>query len=219
MPFQDRSEAGRLLARELVNHIGDDAVVFALPRGGVPVALEIAKALRAPLDLALVRKLGVPFQRELAMGAVADAGRPIVVRNEDVIARAGVSEAQFDEARRRELKEIERRRSVYLRAGRHTDVRGRIAIVVDDGVATGATTRAALRSIRALGPKSLILATPVAAPDALEALRAEADEIICLESPREFFAIGPFYADFHQLGDDEVIAILENYEPQAKGVG
>ena len=151
------------------------------------------------------------------MGGAADGGHAVVVRNQAVIERSGVSEADFDEARRRELAEIERRRAVYFKLSRRPEVKGRIAIVVDDGVATGATTRAALRSVRARGPKSLVLATPVAPPEALEALRAEADEIICLETPGDFFAIGQFYADFHQLDDAEVVGILDNYTAEAPG--
>jgi putative phosphoribosyl transferase len=213
--FQDRAEAGRRLATKLVHLKGQDAVVFALPRGGVPVAEPIAAMLRAPLDLILARKIGVPRQPELAMGAVADGGSPVVVRNEDVIAMAGVDEAAFDAASRRELREIERRRRRYLGTTRAPcEAEGRVAIVVDDGVATGATTRAALRAIRARRPKTLILAVPVAPPDALEALKGESDETICLEVHADFGAIGYFYADFHQLDDDEVIAILDRFEPR-----
>lgn len=218
--FRDREEAGRRLAAKLARHKGERAVVFALPRGGVPVAAPIATALRAPLDLVLARKIGTPGQPELAMGAVADGGTPVVVRNEDVIATAGVGEAEFDAVCRRELREIERRRRLYLGARARCDAEGRVAIVVDDGVATGATTRAALRAIRARRPKALVLAVPVAPPDALEALKGEADETICLEVHAAFGAIGYFYADFHQLGDDEVIAILDRFAPgedKAKG--
>ena len=148
------------------------------------------------------------------MGAVADGGSHVVVRNEDVIAMAGVSEADFDAACRRELAEIERRRRRYLGARSPSEAEGRVAIVVDDGVATGATMRAALRSIRARRPKTLVLAVPVAPPDTLEALRAEADETICLEVHAAFGAIGYFYADFHQLDDNEVIAILDRFGPR-----
>ncbi len=211
--FRDREEAGRRLAAKLARYKGEQAVVFALPRGGVPVAAPIGAALRAPLDLVLARKIGTPGQPELAMGAVADGGTPVVVRNEDVIAMTGVGEAEFDAVCRRELAEIERRRRLYLGAGKRCDAEGRVAIVVDDGVATGATTRAALRAIRARRPKTLVLAVPVAPPDALEALKGEADETICLEVHAAFGAIGYFYADFHQLDDDEVIAILDSFGP------
>lgn len=212
MAFHDRADAGRRLAAKLAHYKGEEAVVFALPRGGVPVAAPIAAMLPAPLDLVLARKIGAPFQPELAMGAVADGGSPVVVRNEDVIAMAGVDEAEFDAACRRELAEIERRRHLYLGARIRPEAVGRVAIVVDDGVATGATTRAALRAVRARRPKTLVLAVPVAPPDVLEALRGEADEIVCLEVRADFGAIGFFYADFHQLDDREVIAVLDRFK-------
>jgi putative phosphoribosyl transferase len=209
MSFYDRSEAGRRLAAELAKYKDEDVVLFALPRGGAPVAAAIAVALHAPLDLILVRKIGVPFQPELAMGAVADAGTPLIVRNESVIAEAGVTKAEFDAVCRRELAEIERRRLLYLGGRTRPEVRGRIAIVVDDGVATGATTRAALRAVRARNPKKLVLAVPVAPVDALQSLRQEADETLCLEAHRNFIAIGCFYIDFRQIDDQEVVAILD----------
>ena len=209
MPFHDRSEAGRRLAEALIRYKDSGAVVLALPRGGVPVAAAIATALHAPLDLILVRKIGVPYQPELAMGAIADGGNTIVVRNEDVIEAAGVTEAEFDMVRDEESREIERRRSLYLGGRGRPEVKGHVAIVVDDGIATGATTRAALRAVRARGPKKLVLAVPVAPTDTLDAMREEADEVICLEAHRAFGAIGFFYADFRQVSDEEVIAILE----------
>jgi len=211
MTFYDRTEAGERLATELEKYKGEDVVVFALPRGGCPVAAPIAHALDAPIDLVLVRKIGVPFQPELAMGAVADGGEPVVVRNDDVVTMAGVNETQFQKVLDHELEEIERRRSLYLGARPRAEARGRIAIVVDDGIATGATTRAALRAVRARNPKKLVLAAPVAPTDTLEALRFEADEIVCLEARRDFGAIGFFYADFRQISDEEVIAILDQF--------
>ncbi|MBY6243560.1 phosphoribosyltransferase [Methylosinus sp. Sm6] len=214
MPFRDRTDAGRRLADALSRREGEEAVVFALPRGGAPVAAEIAERLNAPLDLVLVRKIGVPFQPELAMGAVADGGAPVVVRNEDVIALADVGPSAFDAICAREQAEIERRRKLYLGGRSRPDAAGRLAIVVDDGVATGATTRAALRAVRALRPKKLILAVPVAPTEALEALQKEADEIVCLEHYRDFGAIGFFYADFRQIDDEEVIAILDRFTPR-----
>jgi putative phosphoribosyl transferase len=209
MSFRDRSEAGRQLAHELGKYKGEDVVVLALPRGGVPVAAPIATALEAPLDLILIRKLGVPFYPELAMGAVADAGTPFIVRNEEVIAEAGITKEQFNAVYQRELAEIERRRRVYLGGRPRPEVRDRVAIVVDDGVATGATTRAALRAVRALHPKRLVLAVPVAPPDTLRSLGKEADEIVCLETHRLFVAIGCYYDDFRQIEDEEVISILD----------
>ena len=171
MPFRDRDDAGRQLALRLLKFKGQQAVVFALPRGGAPVAAPIAETLGAPLDLVLVRKIGVPFQPELAMGAVADGGTPITVRNEDVIAIARVSEEAFAEVRQRELEEIERRRWAYVGSRPRPEAQGHVAIVVDDGVATGATTRAALRAVRALKPSKLVLATPVAPPETLDSPR------------------------------------------------
>jgi putative phosphoribosyl transferase len=211
MPFRDRTEAGEQLAQALKKLAGQDVVVFALPRGGAPVAAPIAAALDAPLDLVLVRKLGVPFQPELAMGAVADGGEPVVVRNEDVVSAIGISEEEFAAIRLREQAENERRRDAYLGGRSRPDVAGRIAIVVDDGVATGATTRAALRAVRARKPKRLILAVPVGPTDTIEALRAEADEIVCLEAYADFGAIGVFYADFTQVDDQEVVALLDRW--------
>ena len=213
MVFANRNEAGLRLAARLQHYKGEDVVVFALPRGGIPVAAPVASALEAPLDLVLVRKLGTPRQPELAMGAIADAGEPVIVRNDDVIRIARVSEAEFDAVCHRERAEIERRRRLYLGPRPRTGTKDRIAIVIDDGVATGATTRAALRAIRAGLPNKLVLATPVAPPDALDLLRPEADEIVCLETPAKFSAIGYFYRDFHQLEDDEVIAILDRFKP------
>ena len=213
MPFRDRSQAGRRLARALSAYKGQDAVVYALPRGGVPVAAVIAAELQAPLDLVLVRKIGVPYQPELAMGAIADGGQAITVRNEDVIQAADVSEEDFEAVCAKERAEIERRRKLYLGARARPSAAGRVAIVVDDGVATGATTRAALRAVRALRPEKLVLAVPVAPTDTLESLRHEADEIVCLEDYRDFGAIGFFYEDFRQTGDDEVIATLDRFTP------
>ena len=209
MRFTDRLDAGRRLARALAHYRDDDVVIFALPRGGVPVAAPIAQALHAPLTLALVRKIGVPDQPEVAMGAIADVGAPVLVRNEDVITAAGVSEAAFERVLGQETHELERRRKIYLAGRTHIEARGKIAIVVDDGVATGATTRAALRAVRALAPKRLVLATPVGPLDTLAGLQGEVDEIICLYPREDFAAIGVFYDDFSQVSDEEVIALLD----------
>jgi putative phosphoribosyl transferase len=217
MPFHDRQDAGEKLAAALGRLKGADVVVFALPRGGVPVAAPIATALRAPLDLALVRKIGVPHQPELAMGAVADSGVPVVVRNQDIIDLAGVDETRFERACTRECAEIARRRELYLGSRLRAEAKGRVALVVDDGVATGATTRAALRAVRALGPARLVLAVPVAPAEALEELRAEADEIVCLEVHDMFRGVGGYYLDFHQVEDHEVIELLDRYGPGARG--
>jgi predicted phosphoribosyltransferase len=211
MPFKDRIEAGCRLAKALVSYKDKQPVVLALPRGGVPVAAEIAHALAAPLDLILVRKIGVPGQPELAMGAVVDGPAPVVVRNEHIIRLAGVSAHAFDQVRDREIAEIERRRKRYVGDRPHPEVAGRTAIVVDDGIATGATTRAALRATRARKPAKLVLAVPVAPTETLAELRSEADEIVCLEDYADFGAIGLFYADFRQISDAEVIELLARH--------
>ena len=211
MSFKDRSDAGRRLAAAVMGYKDQQPVVLALPRGGVPVAAEVAAALNAPLDLILVRKIGVPFQPELAMGAVVDGGAPLVVRNEDVISLAGIEEADFNAVRDRELAEIERRRERYLGGRERVEVAGRTAIVVDDGIATGATTRAALRATRLRNPKKLVLAVPVAPTDSLAVMRHEADDVVCLEDYTSFGAIGFYYSDFWQVSDEKVIEILARF--------
>jgi predicted phosphoribosyltransferase len=211
MGFKNRHEAGQKLAATLAGYANAQAVVLALPRGGVPVAAEIATALRAALDLVLVRKIGVPQQPELAMGAVVDGGHPLIVRNDDVIALARIDQAEFEAVCRRELAEIERRRQRYLGSRRPIDVADRVAIVVDDGIATGATTRAVLRATRMRHPRRLVLAVPVAPTESLAAMREEADEVVCLEDYESFGAIGYYYADFRQVSDQEVIDILARF--------
>ena len=214
MSFKDRIEAGRKLATALAAYRNQHPVVLALPRGGVPVAAEVASALKAPLDLILVRKIGVPTQPELAMGAVVDGGEPIIVRNEDVIGLTGISESDFRVVCDSELTEIERRRQRYLGTRPRAEVTARTAIVVDDGVATGATTRAALQATRRRKPKRLVLAVPVAPTDTLSALRSDADDVVCLEDHEFFGAIGFYYRDFRQVSDEEVIKILERFPMQ-----
>lgn len=214
MPFSDRIDAGRRLAKALASYKGEHPVILALPRGGVPVAAEIATALAAPLDLVLVRKIGVPSQPELAMGAVVDGKMPIVVRNDRVIALCNVSEQDFSAVRDEQLAEIERRRKLYLGERGHPELRDRTVIVVDDGMATGATARAALRALRLRHPRKLILAVPVAPTESLKALKDAADSIVCLEEYADFGAIGMFYADFHQVSDDEVIRLLAQHPPR-----
>ena len=211
MPFLDRTDAGRQLAKALAHYKNQQPVVLALPRGGVPVAAEVATKLDAPLDLILVRKIGVPSQPELAMGAVVDGANPIVVRNEEVIQLCGVSETDFNSVRDEQLAEIERRRMLYLGDRPHPKLSGRTVIVVDDGIATGATTRAALRAIGMRKPAKLVLAVPVAPTQTLETLRGEVDDLVCLEDYVEFGAIGLFYSDFRQVSDAEVIALLAKH--------
>ena len=210
--FADRSEAGRRLARALARYADARPVVLALPRGGVPVAYEVAEALDAPLDIVLVRKLGAPGHEELGVGAVVDGAEPQTVWNEDVLRAVGATKDALEATRRRELEEIERRRGVY-RAGRGPEpVRGRTVIVVDDGIATGATAGAALKALARVAPAELVLAVPVAPPETVATLEAEADALVCLETPAAFMAIGAHYRDFSQTSDEEVAALLRKAE-------
>ncbi len=206
--FRDRSEAGRRLAERLMHLAGASPVVLALPRGGVPVGFEIARALEAPLDLVLVRKIGAPFQPELALGAVVDGGRAETVLNEDLVREFQIPEGYLAQEGARQLEEIERRRELYLAGRARVPLEGRTAIVVDDGIATGATMEAALRATRRADPDRLVLAVPVAPADTLERLRPEVDELVCLATPRLFGAIGAFYDDFRQLTDEQVVDLL-----------
>ena len=217
MAFSDRSDAGRRLAKALSKYEDSNTVVLALPRGGVPVAAEVAAALNAPLDLILVRKIGVPVQPELAMGAVVDGAAPIIVRNDEVIELTGTTAREFDEACARELAEIERRRQLYIGERARVEIAGHVVILIDDGIATGATTRAALQAIRKRKPKELVLAVPVAPPETIRQLVKEVDTLICLETPEDFGAIGYFYRDFRQVSDREVIEILNRF-PATKPV-
>jgi putative phosphoribosyl transferase len=213
-PFRDRSEAGAQLAdavRNLFESRDDRSrpVVLALPRGGVPVAYEVARALGAPLDLVLVRKIGVPSQPELAAAAIVDGACPEMVVNEDVVRGTRMSEEDLDAGRTRALAEIERRRALYFGERAPVTVAGRDVVVVDDGIATGATARVALHALRSRGARSLTLAVPVAAPDALPTMIREADHVIALRQPAAFGGVGSHYLEFHQLDDSEVIRLLE----------
>jgi len=216
MSFRNRIEAGRKLAAALVSYRDKRPVVLALPRGGVPVAAEVASTLSAPLDLILVRKIGVPFEPELAMGAVVDGGSSIIVRNEDVIRHAGIEEVEFQAVCETQLAEIERRRERYLGNRERADVTGRTAIVVDDGIATGATIRAALRATRMRNPQRLVLAVPVAPTESLAELQDEADDLVCLENHEMFGAIGYYYDDFRQVADEDVIEILARFSTRQR---
>lgn len=206
--FADRTEAGRELGRVLANRDLDDPVILALPRGGVPVALEIARALLAPMDVVLVRKIGVPEYREVAAAAVVDGGDAEIVYNTDVMRSARLSEADIEREAEVELAEIERRRKIYLGARERERLDGRTLIVVDDGIATGATMRAALAALKRKRPARLIVAVPVAAPDVVARLRKIVDEVVCLEAPDIFYAVGDHYGDFHQVTDAEVMDAL-----------
>jgi len=211
MPFKNRTDAGRRLAKALTQYKSLRPVVLALPRGGVPVAAEVAAALEAPLDLVLVRKVGAPNQPELAMGAVTDGAQPMVVRNSEIIEACSVSEQEFDAVASEELAEIERRRRRYIGDRTRAEVEGKVAIIIDDGIATGATTLAAIQAVRSRKPKELVLAVPVAPLDTVKKLHSEVDAIVCLDTPEELGAIGYFYRDFHQIGDEEVIATLKRF--------
>lgn len=205
-----RKEAGRRLAQRLTAYRGQDVVVLALPRGGVPVAAEIAHALNAPLDLLFVRKIGMPWQSELAYAAVVDGDPPEVVVNDEVARIAPMSASELAKAVHEEVAEIERRRKVYMAGRAPIDVAGRVAIVVDDGLATGTTAKAALKALSRRQPSKLILAVPVAPQETLIEMNALVDEIVCLETPDPFHSIGLHYKDFHQLEDEEVLSILQS---------
>jgi putative phosphoribosyl transferase len=206
MTFRDRVDAGRRLAERLAVHSGESAVVVALPRGGVPVAAEVAKALGAPLDVLVVRKLGCPWQPELGMGAIAEGD--ITVRNEDLIERIGVDDATIRAVADRERAELDRRVRRYRGDRPPVPVEGRTAILVDDGIATGSTARAAVDVLRRRGASRVVLAVPVAPREAVIALGDVADEVVAVETPRLFMAIGQFYDDFTQTSDDEVATLL-----------
>jgi putative phosphoribosyl transferase len=206
MRFTDRAEAGQALAKKLAHLSEQNSIVLALPRGGLPVAYEVARALRAPLDVLNVRKLGVPSQPELAMGAVSTGG--VRVLNDEVIRAAGVSATDLEEATAAQRKEIERREQLY-RGGRPAPVlEGRTVIVVDDGIATGATVRAALAVVRAQKPARLVLGVPVAAASTVRSLAGEADEVVSVLTPEDLFAIGLWYDSFPQLTDADVQRFL-----------
>jgi putative phosphoribosyl transferase len=206
--FRDRIEAGQLLGRELEArlHEIDDAIVLALPRGGVPVGAEVAKALGTPLDVFIVRKLGVPGHEELAMGAIASGG--VRVLNRDVLDYARVTPQQLDAVAAREERELARREAEYRGNRPPLDVRERTVIIVDDGLATGSTMRAAVQALRAMEPKRVIVAVPVGVAQTCEEFRGIVDEIVCLRTPEPFEAVGLWYDDFTQTTDAEVHALL-----------
>jgi putative phosphoribosyl transferase len=213
MKFADREAAGRLLATKLVHLKDSRPVVLALPRGGVAVGFEIARALDAPLDIVLVRKIGVPWQPELAVGAVTDGASPETFIDRNLMRTLDIPESYVQEETARQLDEIERRRKSYCAGRPAAEVGGHTAIVVDDGIATGATMRVALQAVRQRNPAHLVLAVPVAPPETLAALGKEVDEVICLEAPAMLGAIGFYYRDFHQLSDAEVTDLLARATP------
>src|SRR6266699_4243183 len=206
MVFADRDDAGRRLAARLGHLRGEPVVVLGLPRGGVPVAAQVARALGAPLDVIVVRKLGVPFQPELGMGAVGEDGVRVI--NPEIVDLAGVSENVLAAVQAREQAEVDTRAGWYRPARPREPLDGRTAVIVDDGIATGSTARAACQVARALGAARVVLAVPVAPPSADRALRGDADEVICLDMPERFMAIGEWYEDFAQTSDEEVVALL-----------
>ena len=208
MKYMDRRAAGRQLAAKLAHLKEDQPVVLALPRGGVAVGFEIAEALDAPLDIVLVRKIGVPWQPELALGAVTDGAAPETFIDRDLVTGLDIPEDYVKTETEHQLQEIERRRNSYCAGRPPVDIAGRTAIVVDDGIATGATMRVALRAARRRGPARLVLAVPVAPAETLAAFSEEADEIICLQPQMALGAIGFYYRDFHQMSDAEVTDLL-----------
>jgi putative phosphoribosyl transferase len=206
--FADRAEAGRLLAPRVAALGLKDPLILALPRGGVPVAAEVARALKAPLDLLMVRKIGVPWQPELAVAAVVDGDHPEIVIDEETFGITGTPRDYIDEEAQRQLKEIERRRAIYLSGRPSLPLAGRSVVLVDDGIATGTSVRAALKALRRAAVARLVLAVPVGPPDTVQALRDEVDDLVCLSQPPFFHAVGVHYRDFHQVEDDEVVALL-----------
>ena len=215
--FADRTDAGRRLAAMLGSFAGrGDVLVLALPRGGVPVGYEVARALGAPLDVLVVRKLGVPGHEELAMGAVAGGG--VRVLDEDVVASLGITDAMIDPVAERERGEVERRERAYRGARPPPEVRGKTVVVVDDGIATGSTVRAAVAALRRLHPARIVVATPVAPPSTCRDLRAEADEVVCVATPDPLWAVGTWYRSFPQTSDAEVRELLARAAPRPEPV-
>jgi putative phosphoribosyl transferase len=209
--YRDRTEAGRLLAARLAKYAGrSDVLVLALPRGGVPVAFEVAHALHVTLDVFIVRKLGVPGHEELAMGAVATGGVRVI--NDHVVQQLGIPLEEIDEVAKRELQELERRERSYRGDRPVPDVRDRTVILVDDGLATGSTMLAAVRALHAEEVGRLIVAVPVASGETCEMLRPEVDEIVCAATPEPFYAVGLWYSDFSQTSDEEVHDLLARAE-------
>lgn len=205
--FSNRIDAGQQLAGQLMEYANrDDVVVLALPRGGVPVAYEVAKTLHVPLDVFLVRKLGVPGQKELAMGAIASGD--VTVFNDEIVGSLQISQSEIDEVIKEQQAILQAREKLYLGDRNPINISGRVVILVDDGIATGATVRVAIKAIKKIKCKKIIVATPVAPPDTIGKLRSLVDEVVCLQMPTPFFAIGGWYEDFAQTTDEEVVLLL-----------
>jgi predicted phosphoribosyltransferase len=215
--FRDRTEAGEALADALEGLALIDPVVLALPRGGVPVAVPVANRLKAPLDLLLVRKIGAPHHEELAVGAVVDGPAHEAVFNRNVLSMLGLREEDFSDAVQARLAEIEQRRKTYIGDARPVPVAGRTAIVVDDGIATGATMKAALLGLRRKAPREIVLAVPVAPADSLADLEPLVNRVVCLEVPDPFYAVGAHYGHFAQVDDAQVVAIMAEARKRARG--
>ena len=207
MIFEDRRHAGKLLAETLVTMKIREPVVLAIPRGGVVVAYEVVIRLRCPMDVIIPRKIGAPFQPELAVGAVTEDGTIYV--NKDIVAAIGVSESYLESEAQSQLREIKRRAQVYRKGAQPAEVSGKTAILVDDGVATGATMKAAILSLKKYSPKKIIIAVPVGAKETIDEFRKQVDEIVCLHVPESMYAIGEFYRNFEQTTDQEVVSFLE----------
>lgn len=213
MPFKDRRDAGKKLAQKLSAYAGQPGtLILALPRGGVPVAYEVAQALSAPLDVFIVRKLGLPGREELAMGAVASGG--VRVLNGDIIRMLSIPEEVINIVAKRELQELQRREKLYRKDRPSPEVRDRTILLIDDGLATGASMRAAIAGLRAQHPARIVVAVPAAAPDVCEAFRSEVDEIVCAITPEPFYGVGRWYEDFSQVTDEEVRILLEEANRQ-----
>jgi putative phosphoribosyl transferase len=214
-PFVDRVDAGRKLARALAHLASERPIVLALPRGGAPVAYEVAQRLGAPLDVLVVRKLGTPGHEELAMGAIASGG--VRVMNDDVVRITGIGRDSIAHAAMREQLELERRERAYRGDRPMFDVRGRTVILIDDGLATGATMRAAVRAVRQLEPRRVVVAVPVGAPESCAMIQSEVDELVCLERPEMLFGVGAWYEDFSQTRDEDVRRLLASAQQQQGG--
>ena len=216
--FRDRVDAGRRLADAVAEAVESrECVVLAIPRGGVVIGFEIASRLRCPLDVVVPRKLGAPYQPELAVGAVAEDGS--VVIEEEIAKLVGASEEYINMIKENEVKEIKRRVMKYRQGRAPIDILGKTVILVDDGIATGATMRAAIKYVKSLGASRIIVAVPVAPPETVEKIRREVDEFICLYTPSEFYAIGQFYESFEQTSDEEVINLIRKNKEMSQDVG